>query len=50
MEGEVEKTLMFSQGEEDEHSKEWLKIFSQETEQEMNAALKPATEEEANNT
>jgi hypothetical protein len=33
MEEEVEQTLMFSQEVEDEHSKEWLKIFSQEAEQ-----------------
>jgi hypothetical protein len=49
MEEEVEQTLMFSQGEKEEHSKEWLKIFSQEAEQEMTAALKPAAEEEADN-
>jgi hypothetical protein len=39
MEEEVEQTLMFSQEEEDEHSTEWLKIFSQEAETEMTAAL-----------
>jgi hypothetical protein len=32
-------------GEEDEHSEKWLKNFSQEAEQEMTAALEPATEE-----
>jgi hypothetical protein len=50
MEEEVEQTLMFSQGEKDERSTEWLKIFSQEAETEMTAALKPAAEEEADNT
>jgi hypothetical protein len=34
----------------DEHSTEWLKIFSQEAETEMTATLKPAAEEEADNT
>jgi hypothetical protein len=33
----------------EEHSAELLKIFSQEVEQEMTAALKPATEEGADN-
>jgi hypothetical protein len=32
MEEEMEQTLTFSQGVEDEHSKEWLKIFSREAE------------------
>jgi hypothetical protein len=31
--------------EEDEHSEEWLKIFSREAEKEMTAALKLAAEE-----
>jgi hypothetical protein len=46
-EEEVEQTLMFSQGEEEEHSTELLKIFSEEFETEMTAALESATEEEA---
>jgi hypothetical protein len=32
----------------DEHSREWLKIFSQEAEQEMSIALESTTEEETN--
>jgi hypothetical protein len=46
MEEEMEQTLMFSQGEEEEHSTEWLKIFSQEAEQEITAVLEAAEEEE----
>jgi hypothetical protein len=47
MKEEVEKTLTFSQGDEgDEHSEEWLKIFSQEAEKEMTAALELAAEED----
>jgi hypothetical protein len=48
-EEEVEQTLMFSQGEEEEHSAKLLKIFSQEVETEMTAALEFATKEEADN-
>jgi hypothetical protein len=40
---------MFSQGEEEEHSTELLKIFSQEVETEMTAALESTVEEEADN-
>jgi hypothetical protein len=50
MEEEVEQTLMFSQGEKDENSIEWIKMFSQEAETKMTVALKLAAEEEANNT
>jgi hypothetical protein len=46
MEEEVEQTVMFSQGEGDEHSAELLKIFSQEAETEMIAALEPTAKEE----
>jgi hypothetical protein len=47
MEEEVEQTLTFSQGDEgDEHSEEWLKIFSQEAEKEMTATLELAAEED----
>jgi hypothetical protein len=46
---EKEETSEFEPTEGDEHSKEWLKIFSQETEQEMTAALEPTAEEEADN-
>jgi hypothetical protein len=49
MEEEVEQTLMVSQEEKDEHSTEWLKIFSQEVETWMTVALKPAAEEEVDN-
>jgi hypothetical protein len=42
----MEQTLMFSPAGEEEHSTEMLKIFSQEAEQEMTVALKPAAEEE----
>jgi hypothetical protein len=38
-EEEKEQTLMFSPAEGEEHSTELLKIFSQEVEQEMTAAL-----------
>jgi hypothetical protein len=43
---EIEQTLMFAQGEGDEHSEEWLKIFSQEAGKEITAAWELATEEE----
>jgi hypothetical protein len=43
-EEEMEQTLMSTPTEGDEHSTELLKIFSQEAEQEMTAALEPATE------
>jgi hypothetical protein len=47
MEEEGDKTLMsIPAREKDEHSKEWLKIFSQEAEKEMTAALELAAEEE----
>jgi hypothetical protein len=47
---EKEQMLMFSQVDEKEHhSKEWIKIFSQEVEQEITAELKPTTEKEADN-
>jgi hypothetical protein len=40
---------MFSQGDEgDEHSEEWIKVFSQEDEKEMTAALELAVEEDEN--
>jgi hypothetical protein len=45
-EEEVEQTLMFSQGEGDENSEEWLKIFSQEAEKEITVVLEAAEEEE----
>jgi hypothetical protein len=38
---------MFVQGEKDERSTEWLKIFSQDVEIEMTTTLKPAIKEEA---
>jgi hypothetical protein len=43
----MEQTLMSTPTEGEEHSEELLKIFSQEVEQEMTAALEPAAEEEA---
>jgi hypothetical protein len=46
MEEEMEQTLMFSQEVEDEHSTEWLKIFSQEDGYEITAVLEIAEEEE----
>jgi hypothetical protein len=46
MEEEMEQTLTFSQGAEDEHSIEWLKIFSQEVEQKITAVLEAIEEEE----
>ena len=46
-EEEMEQTLMFSQGEEEENSTDLLKIFSQEAETEMIVALESAIEEEA---
>ena len=48
-EEEIEQTLTFSQGAEDEHSAKMLKIFSREDKVEMTAALKPTVEEEAYN-
>jgi hypothetical protein len=45
----MEQTLMFSQGEEEEHLAELLKIFSQEVETEMTATLESAIEEEEEN-
>jgi hypothetical protein len=48
-EEEMEQTLMSTPAEGEEHSEELLKIFSQEAEQEMTAALEPAAEEEADN-
>jgi hypothetical protein len=48
-EEEMEQTLMFSPAEGKEHSTELLKIFSQEAEQEMTAALKLAAEGETDN-
>jgi hypothetical protein len=45
----MEQTLMSTPTEGEEHSTELLKIFSQEAEQEMTAALEPAAEEEADN-
>jgi hypothetical protein len=45
--GEMEQTSEATQAKEgDEHSDEWLKIFSQEAEKEMTAALELATEGE----
>jgi hypothetical protein len=44
-----EKISEASQGEEEEHSTEWLKIFSQEAETEMTVALELAEEEEEDN-
>jgi hypothetical protein len=52
MEEEMEQTLTFSRKEEDEHSTEWLKIFSQEAGQEITVVLEAAEEaeeEEADN-
>jgi hypothetical protein len=47
MKEEVEETLMFAQGDEgDEHSKEWLEVFSQEAEREMTTTLELAAEED----
>jgi hypothetical protein len=46
MEEEMEKTLMFSQEAEDEHSTKWLKSFSQEARQEITTILEAAEEEE----
>jgi hypothetical protein len=46
MEEEMEQTLMFTQGEKEEHSKEWLKNFSQEDETEITAVLEATEEEE----
>jgi hypothetical protein len=46
MEEEMEQTLTFPQGSEDEHSAEMLKISSQEAEQEITAALESIIEEE----
>jgi hypothetical protein len=40
---EMEQTLMFSQEKGNEHSKEWLNIFSQEAEKETTSALKLTT-------
>jgi hypothetical protein len=37
---------MFSKGEGDDHSEEWLEIFSQEAAKEMTTTLEPAAEEE----
>jgi hypothetical protein len=48
-EEEKEQTLMSTPAEGEEHSEELLKIFSQEVEQEMTAALELAAEEEADN-
>jgi hypothetical protein len=45
----MEQTLMSTPAEGEENSEEWLKIFSQEAEQEMTVALKPAAEEETDN-
>jgi hypothetical protein len=42
----MEHTLMFFQGEEDDNSEEWLKIFSQEAEQETTVVLEAAEVEE----
>jgi hypothetical protein len=39
MEEEMKQTLTFSKEAEDEHSTEWLKIFSQEAGQEITAVL-----------
>jgi hypothetical protein len=41
----MEQTLMSTPTEGDEHSEEWLKIFSQEAEQGTTAALEAAEEE-----
>ena len=46
MEEEREKTMMFSPIGEEENSKEWLKIFIQEYEQEMIAIVNPTEKEE----
>jgi hypothetical protein len=46
-EEEKEQTLTFAPTEGEEHSVELLKIFCQEAEQEMTAALELAEEEEA---
>jgi hypothetical protein len=46
---EMEKTLMFSQEKGNEHSEEWLNIFSQEDEKETVAALKLTTRKEEEN-
>jgi hypothetical protein len=48
-EEEMEQTLMSTPTEGEEHSEEWLKIFSQEAETEMTAALEPAAERETDN-
>jgi hypothetical protein len=48
-EEEKENTLMFSPTEGKEHSTKFLKIFIQETEQEMTATLKPTIEGEVDN-
>jgi hypothetical protein len=45
----MEKTLMSTPAEGEEHSTELLKIFSQEAEKEMTVALEPTAEEEADN-
>jgi hypothetical protein len=45
-EEEMEKTLMFTQEKGNEHSEEWLNIFSQEAEKETSAALKLIAGEE----
>jgi hypothetical protein len=50
IEEEIEHTLTFSQGAEDEHSTEMLKIFIREDEKEMTATLKLAEEEEVDKT
>jgi hypothetical protein len=47
MDEEKAQMLISSKVEKEEkHLKEWLKIFSQEDEQEISAELKPATEGE----
>jgi hypothetical protein len=46
-EEEMEQTLMSTPAEGEEHSAEFLKIFSQEAEQEMTVALELTEEEEA---
>jgi hypothetical protein len=48
-EEEMEQTLMSTPAEGEEHSEEWLKIFSQEAETEMTATLEPAAERETDN-